>query len=181
MDPITTAIVAAIAAGATSGLKDMAHSAIVESYKGLKSLLIKKFGDESALVTAVNALEKKPDSAPWRQVVEAEIKEVKADQDQQIKEIVNKILDEAETKEQSLLILGDGMIVGNEGYVSQLRNTMSRAPSPEMDPIKNIFTPQALDVVLEHLKVLKGDAAAKIAIGRNIIAANKGSVFSSEM
>ena len=52
MDPITTAIVTAIAAVSSSAIKD--------SYSALKALLKKKFGEKNDLVEAVNKLEAKP-------------------------------------------------------------------------------------------------------------------------
>jgi hypothetical protein len=42
MEPVTTAILAAIAAGATAGLTDTAKTAIGDAYAGLKALLRRK-------------------------------------------------------------------------------------------------------------------------------------------
>ena len=47
MDPITTAIVAALTVGATSGITDTAKTMITDTYQRLKSLLHNKFGRES--------------------------------------------------------------------------------------------------------------------------------------
>ncbi len=62
MDPITTAIVAALAA--------LSKDAIKDSYNALKSALKKKFGSESDLVDAVDKLEKKPDSEGRKSMVQ---------------------------------------------------------------------------------------------------------------
>jgi len=63
MDPITTAIVAAITAGATTGLTETSKTALTDSYNGLKSLLTKHFG---TITPAVEAVEIAADS-PSRQ------------------------------------------------------------------------------------------------------------------
>ncbi len=47
MDPVTTAIVAAIATGTASG---MANASMVEGYKGLKAVLARKSGASSKIV-----------------------------------------------------------------------------------------------------------------------------------
>ena len=47
MDPITTAIVAALSAGTIAGLTDTAKTAVTDSYNKLKILLVKKHGEGS--------------------------------------------------------------------------------------------------------------------------------------
>jgi hypothetical protein len=44
MEPITTAIIAALTAGAASGLTEAAKKSISDAYSGLKTLIKKKFG-----------------------------------------------------------------------------------------------------------------------------------------
>lgn len=84
MDPITTAIVAALSAGAISGLTEMSKTAITDAYARLKTLLTKKFGGESDVVHAVNEVEAKPDSAGRQATLQEEVAAVKADQDQEV-------------------------------------------------------------------------------------------------
>ncbi len=84
MDPITTAIVAALSAGAISGLTETSKTAITDAYARLKTLLTKKFGGESDVVHAVNEVEAKPDSAGRKATLQEEIAAVKADQDQEV-------------------------------------------------------------------------------------------------
>ena len=60
MDPITL-ILAALAAGATSGLRDTAASAVKDAYSGLKSLIRRRFGDADPAVDAdLEAIDKNP-------------------------------------------------------------------------------------------------------------------------
>ena len=73
MEPITTAIVAALAAGAAAGGTEVGKNALVDAYNGLKGLLTKKFGKKKALPDAVEALEKSPDSQGRQMVLDEEV------------------------------------------------------------------------------------------------------------
>lgn len=84
MDPITAAIVAAVSAGAVSGLTEVSKTAITDAYRELKALLIKKFGGESDVVHAVNEVEAKPNSVGRKATLQEEVAAVKADQDQEV-------------------------------------------------------------------------------------------------
>ncbi|MEM5295434.1 hypothetical protein VSR82_13930 [Burkholderia sp. JPY481] len=83
MDPVTTAIIAALSAGASNAIPEVAKKAIADGYDGLKALLKKKFGTDSDVVVAVEKLESKPDSAGRQQVMVEELSEagVPADAD----------------------------------------------------------------------------------------------------
>ncbi|MDJ0697775.1 hypothetical protein [Mastigocoleus sp. MO_188.B34] len=84
MDPITTAIVAAIAAVSSSAIKD--------SYSTLKTLLKKKFGEKSDLVEAVNKLEVKPQSEARKAMVQEEVEAAKANDDLEIVQLAQSLL-----------------------------------------------------------------------------------------
>ena len=73
MDPITTAIVAAVAGISSSAIKD--------GYNALKSALKKKFGEKSDLVDAIDGLEKKPDSEGRKATVQEEVEIAKVNDD----------------------------------------------------------------------------------------------------
>jgi len=60
MDPVTTAIRAAVAPGAKSAAGTVAKEAIVDSCESLKTLLKEKFGDSNQTSKAVHDL--KPES-----------------------------------------------------------------------------------------------------------------------
>jgi hypothetical protein len=81
MDPITTAIVGALAAGAVSGLTETSKTAITDAYKKLKDLLVGKFGARSAVVQAVDQLEAKPESAGRKESLQEELIAIDAGQD----------------------------------------------------------------------------------------------------
>jgi len=84
MDPITTAIVAAIAAGAISGVTKVGEQVVVDAYGKLKELLTKKFGLESKVLQAVKELENHPKSPARKEVVKEEVVDAKADQDKEL-------------------------------------------------------------------------------------------------
>lgn len=81
MDPITTAIVAALAAGVT---RTISEDPLGNAYETLKATLKRKFGRESDVVKAVDDLEAKPDSVGRTETLKEEIADARADQDPEI-------------------------------------------------------------------------------------------------
>lgn len=92
MDPITTAIVAALGAGVASGATKVAQQAVSDAYNKLKELLGKKFGAKSNVVKAVKELEANPKSEARKGVVKEEVAAVKADQDQELLQLAQSLL-----------------------------------------------------------------------------------------
>lgn len=81
MDPITAAIIAALSAGAISGLTDTGKKVITDAYDALKALLVKKFGSQSEVVQSVTHLEAKPESPSRQGTLKEEVAAAHADQD----------------------------------------------------------------------------------------------------
>jgi hypothetical protein len=88
MDPITTAIVASIAAGATK----VGEQFVIDGYAKLKELLGKKFGAKSKVVNAVKDLEANPKSAARKEVVKEEVVASKADKDKELLQVAKDLL-----------------------------------------------------------------------------------------
>lgn len=84
MDPITTAIVAALTAGVLSGLTETSKTALGDAYTRLKELLARKFGASSEVLRAVESLETKPDSQHRQGTLQEEIIAARADQDNEL-------------------------------------------------------------------------------------------------
>ena len=84
MDPITTAIIAALATLSKDVVKD--------SYNALKGALKQKFGSESDLVDAVDKLEKKPDSEGRKAMLQEEMEMAKAIADADLVGLAQKLL-----------------------------------------------------------------------------------------
>ena len=62
MDPISGAIVTALAAGVASGVGEAGKKLIMDVYTELKTAMRQKFGKDSKVVESVEKLERKPDS-----------------------------------------------------------------------------------------------------------------------
>jgi hypothetical protein len=86
MDPITTAIVTALAT-------NLGKDVIKDGYEALKAAIKKKFGDDSDVVDAVNKLEKSPDRDDRQATVEAEVKIAKVKDDPEILKLAQDLLD----------------------------------------------------------------------------------------
>lgn len=81
MDLITTAIVAALSTGVIGGLTETGKTAIGDAYSALKAALLKRFGQQHALVKAVEAVEAKPSSVGRQTTLVEEVMDARADQD----------------------------------------------------------------------------------------------------
>ncbi len=92
MDPITAAIVAALAAGVVSGTTKVGEQVISDAYNQLKELLKKKFGAKSKVIAAVKELEANPKSAARKEVLKEEVTAVKADQDKDLVKLAQSLL-----------------------------------------------------------------------------------------
>ena len=89
MDPITTAIVAALPALAT----DMVSGAVKDTYAGLKSVITRKFGASSAVAKSVGDLEADPKSEGRAMVLSEQVGEAKATSDTDIMAAVSKLVE----------------------------------------------------------------------------------------
>ena len=67
MDPITTALLAALA--------KLGEPAVRDAYEGLKAAIVRKFGSKPALAEAIAGAEAKPESAGRREVLREELSE----------------------------------------------------------------------------------------------------------
>jgi len=93
MDPITAAIIAALAAGVAGGATEVGKKVIVDAYDALKTALKKKFGADSDLTEAVDKLEKKPDSAGRQTTVQEEVAAAKAADDSELQELAQALIE----------------------------------------------------------------------------------------
>lgn len=84
MEPVTTAILAALTAGAELGAKTVARKLVVDGYGALKALLKRKLGAGSEAIEAVEKLEEDPDSAGWKETVGKELAQTEAVNDPEI-------------------------------------------------------------------------------------------------
>jgi hypothetical protein len=80
MDPITTAIVAALPAIAS----DLVKSSVKDAYDGLKAVIRRKWGEVGPLSKAVGDLEANPNSKGQTLVLEEKVAEAKAVEDPEV-------------------------------------------------------------------------------------------------
>jgi hypothetical protein len=92
MDPVTSAIVGALSAGAISGLTDASKIAVTDAYQKLKSLLTRKFGSSSEVVQALEHLEAKPGSAERQEMLQKKMIAVDAGQDHEVLAAARQVL-----------------------------------------------------------------------------------------
>ena len=93
MDPITTAIVTALASGFGGDAPAVEKKAKDEAYEALFAALEKKFGIQSEIVNAIESLEAKPNSTGRKEVLKEEVAAAKADQDPDILQAAQVLLD----------------------------------------------------------------------------------------
>jgi hypothetical protein len=92
MEPVTVAIIAGALAGATSGVTDAAKTAVVDAYEGLKSLIKRKFGNNSDVADAIEKLQAKPESLGRRETLREELGAVDAAGDPELLGAANSLL-----------------------------------------------------------------------------------------
>ena len=93
MDPVTGAIVAALAAGVASGATKVGEKVIVGAYDALKAALKKKYGEDSKVAHAVAAVEEEPDFKPNQEALAGRIEQAKAADDPQLQQLAQALLD----------------------------------------------------------------------------------------
>jgi hypothetical protein len=88
MDPISAVIIAAIMSGALTGAGKVGEQAIIDAYNGLKTIIKKKYGEDSNVVKAINDLENEPDFKPHQEVLVGRITKIEAANDPEVQEKV---------------------------------------------------------------------------------------------
>src|ERR1035438_1097368 len=93
MDPITAAIIAALAAGAASGATDIAKKAVGDAYDGLKGLIQRKFGGRNEVAKAMDGLQAHPTSEGKKLVLDEEVKAAKVSSDPDVASAAKSLLE----------------------------------------------------------------------------------------
>lgn len=88
MDPITTAIVAAVTAGVT----ETGKKAFSDAYQGLKDLIKSKLGRDSKVPEAINELEDNSESKGLQMVLAEAMALEKADEDPELIDIAKQLV-----------------------------------------------------------------------------------------
>jgi phage terminase small subunit len=93
MDPISLAIITAVAVGITAGSGKVSEQAVVDAYNGLKSLIKRKFGDTSEVAKAVEGVETRPESDARKADLKEEVGLAKANDDAEIVKAAQELLE----------------------------------------------------------------------------------------
>jgi hypothetical protein len=102
MDPVTTAIVSAIAAGLARGSGAVAEGILPDAYRQLKELLRQRIADSGAVSTAIAELESRPDSNARVGVLVEEMATCGAAQDADLIAAARTLLDHIATSPSSM-------------------------------------------------------------------------------
>ena len=92
MDPVTTAIVAALAAGLAKGVTKVGESVVADAYNALKNALQRKYGGDKKLAKAIRAVEEKPQSASNLQALEARLARYQVERDAELMRLAERLL-----------------------------------------------------------------------------------------
>ena len=87
-EPVTTAILAAVAVAGSETVK----LAVDEAYAGLRSLVVRKLGSSSNGVEALTKLEEDPTSAGWKETTVQELAKAGVDQDPELVAAAEQVL-----------------------------------------------------------------------------------------
>jgi hypothetical protein len=93
MDPITGAIVAALAAGVLGGATEVGKKVVVDAYEALKAAIKKKYGEDSKVVQAVADVEEEPDFKPNQDALAGRVEQTQAAQDPDLVKLAQSLLD----------------------------------------------------------------------------------------
>ena len=93
MDPITGAIVAALAAGVVSGATEIGKKLLVDAYDALKAAIKKKYGEDSKVVQAIADVEEEPDYQPNQADLAGRVEQTQAAQDPELVKLAQTLLD----------------------------------------------------------------------------------------
>ena len=126
-DPITL-IVGALAAGATAAAKDVVSQAVKDAYNGLKTLIVSKYESNPNVGASLQTLEIKPDSSDIQVVVETALREVGADQDEEIQTKTHELRTRLEKENLLPKILYQGKVEGS-GALAQGKRAVAAGAS----------------------------------------------------
>ncbi|MEI8305691.1 MAG: hypothetical protein WCF99_01380 [Chloroflexales bacterium] len=98
MDPVTGAIVAALAAGVASSAGEVGKKIVVDAYDALKAAIRQKLGIESEVAKAVDALEKKPDSEGRKATLREEVETTQLHKDPEVLKLAETLLEQVKAQ-----------------------------------------------------------------------------------
>ena len=92
MDPITGAIIAALAAGVVGGTTEIGKKVITDAYAALKAAIKQKHGPDSKIAQAVAAVEGEPNFKPNQDTLAGRVAQAQAAQDPELVKLAQALL-----------------------------------------------------------------------------------------
>lgn len=128
MDPISMALVGALASGVAKGVGEAAKSLIPDAYDALKTAIQKKVGADSDVAEALESVEKKPESKSRQGVLAEEIAAAGLDKDADLLKLAQALAEalkdaggdtfNATAGENSTIVQGSGNVVAGSGGIA---------------------------------------------------------------
>jgi hypothetical protein len=106
MDPITVTLLAALTAGVAGGVTKVGSELIVDAYGALKGALKARFGNDSNVAQAVDAMEKEPDFEPNQQALSGRLKQENATNDPELLNLTQKLAEALVAESKGTEVLG---------------------------------------------------------------------------
>jgi disulfide oxidoreductase YuzD len=120
MDPITTAIIAALAAGVTQGT-------VSDLYNGLKQLIKTKYCNRNDLIISIEKLEQKPKSNARQMELQEQIEENQLNEDINIVDLAKKLMDEIKSSgDEKHIMQAKGKFIAQADHGSAANVTINR-------------------------------------------------------
>jgi hypothetical protein len=131
MDPISTAILAAITAGLTAGTQDTVKSVVGDLYTGLKGLVQRKAGQNAASVQTINLIESNPDVDGFKTTLPAILEKDGITGDAEILAAAEKLLSEVQKTDPQAItnvqtVIGQNNAVAGPGGHASVSVNMDR-------------------------------------------------------
>ncbi|GAB4194617.1 MAG: hypothetical protein OHK0022_10840 [Roseiflexaceae bacterium] len=98
MDPVSSAIIAALAAGVVGGVSDVGKKVLVEAYDALKVAIQHRLGVDSDVSKAINALEQKPDSNGRKVMLKEEVEASQLGEDDEVLKLADSLLKQVQAQ-----------------------------------------------------------------------------------
>ena len=119
MGPLTV-IISALTAGAAASAKDVVAQVVKDGYAGLKTLVVRRFGQKGDVEAALEGVEKKPDSEARQAVLKEELEKAGAAQDAEV----------VRQAQALLAVLQEHGLVAGPSYQATLKGSGAIAQGP---------------------------------------------------
>lgn len=128
MDPVTM-IVSALAMGAVAAAAGVGGQALKDTYTGLRTLIVNRFGPKHEVAKTVEELEKKPESAGRKATAEEELKAAGAGKDKEIIDMAAALMEALEKNGVSKATTYVAHAEGGSGIAQGEQNTVATGGS----------------------------------------------------